>query len=122
MEGKRMMKSPNRRDFGAVLVIGLVALTAQPLRAQTSVASVTEIKPTWESMAANYQVPTWFVDGKIGIWTHWGVPSAIDENRPNDGSHYGRRMYGPNGGETGAQLAMTKTLAATFTITPPGFL
>ena len=45
-------------------------------------------------MAANYQVPEWFVDGKIGVWMHWGIPSAIDENRPNDGSWYGRNMYG----------------------------
>jgi len=53
-----------------------------------------QIEPTWDSMAANYKVPQWFVDGKIGIWTHWGIPSAIDENRPRDGSWYGSRMYG----------------------------
>lgn len=70
-----------------------------------------QIEATWESMAADYQVPQWFVDGKLGVWMHWGVPSAIDENRPNDGSHYGRRMYGPNEGETGGQLKMTQTLA-----------
>lgn len=27
--------------------------------------SATEIEPTWELMAANYQVPEWFQDGKI---------------------------------------------------------
>jgi len=54
-----------------------------------------QIEPTWESMAANYQVPEWFVDGKLGVWMHWGIPSAANENRPNDGSHYGRRMYSP---------------------------
>ena len=70
-----------------------------------------QIEPTWESMAANYQTPQWFVDGKLGVWMHWGVPSAIDENRPNDGSHYGRRMYGPSQGETGGQLKMTQTLS-----------
>lgn len=53
-----------------------------------------KIDPNWNSMAENYQVPSWFQDGKIGVWMHWGVPSSIDENRPNDGSHYGRRMYG----------------------------
>uniref|UniRef100_UPI003567EC21 alpha-L-fucosidase n=1 Tax=Pontiella sp. TaxID=2837462 RepID=UPI003567EC21 len=74
-----------------------------------------EIEPTWESMAANYQVPQWFQDGKIGVWMHWGVPSATDENRPNDGSHYGRRMYGPNDGETGGQLKMTEELTAFHT-------
>jgi len=71
-----------------------------------------KIQPTWESMAENYKVPEWFQDGKIGVWMHWGIPSAIDENRPNDGSHYGRRMYGPNEGESGGQLEMTKALAA----------
>ena len=52
------------------------------------------IAPNWESMAENYQVPKWFQDGKIGVWMHWGIPSSIDENRADDGSHYGRRMYG----------------------------
>jgi len=52
------------------------------------------IAPNWESMAKNYQVPEWFQDGKIGVWMHWGIPSSIDENRIEDGSHYGRRMYG----------------------------
>jgi alpha-L-fucosidase len=77
--------------------------------------SAVEIEPTWESMAANYQVPEWFQDGKLGVWFHWGIPSATDENRPNDGSHYGRRMYGPNEGETGAQLKMTEELTTFHT-------
>lgn len=59
--------------------------------------NTTQVEANWASMAKNYQVPAWFVDGKIGIWTHWGVPSSIDENRPHDGSHYGRRMYGTEG-------------------------
>ena len=65
--------------------------------AQSVLLSAGEIEPTWESMAENYKVPEWFQDGKIGVWMHWGIPSAIDENRPNDGSHYGRRMYGDIG-------------------------
>ncbi|MEO9571959.1 MAG: alpha-L-fucosidase [Polaribacter sp.] len=52
------------------------------------------IAPNWNSMAENYQVPEWFQNGKIGVWMHWGIPSSIDENRIEDGSHYGRRMYG----------------------------
>lgn len=71
-----------------------------------------EIEANWESMAANYKPPQWFVDGKVGVWTHWGVSSAIDENRPNDGSHYGRRMYSvvPDGysGEMGMSETLTK--------------
>ena len=72
-----------------------------------------DIGPNWESMAANYHVPEWFRDGKFGIWMHWGIPSAIDENRPNDGSHYGRRMYGTAdylGGSEG-DIEMTRVLS-----------
>jgi len=29
-------------------------------------------QPTWESLAA-YQVPDWYLDGKFGIFIHWGV-------------------------------------------------
>jgi len=70
------------------------------------------IQPSWEDMIQHYQVPEWFRDGKIGVWAHWGIPSSIDENRPNDGSHYGRRMYGPSSSEQGGQREMTEKLAA----------
>lgn len=59
--------------------------------------SVSLIAANWSDLATYYQVPEWFIDGKVGIWTHWGVPSSIDDNRPHDGSHYGRRMYGVDG-------------------------
>ncbi|MEX0321879.1 MAG: alpha-L-fucosidase [Puniceicoccaceae bacterium] len=80
------------------------------LVATQSVVFSNYIDQSWESMAEHYSVPEWFQEGKIGVWTHWGVPSGTDENRPNDGSHYGRRMYGANEGESGAQLKMTETL------------
>lgn len=51
----------------------------------------------WDELAAIYQVPDWFRDGKLGVWFHWGIPSSIDENRPHDGSHYGAWMYGTEG-------------------------
>ena len=60
-----------------------------------------QIEPTWESLAENYEVPQWLVDGKLGVWFHWGISSAADPNRPNDGSWYGRNMYG--GGKKVAQ-------------------
>jgi alpha-L-fucosidase len=56
-----------------------------------------DVEPTWESMAEHYQVPDWFVNGKLGIWFHWGIPSSIDAGRPHDGSHYGAWMYGTEG-------------------------
>lgn len=68
------------------------------------------IEPTWESLSAHYEVPEWFQDGKIGVWFHWGIPSAADENRPNDGSHYGRRMYSPPGDKPKQEWGMNETL------------
>jgi len=54
-------------------------------------AAAAEIDPTWESLAANYEAPQWFVDGKIGIWMHWGPMSAVGD-RPK-GHFYARHMY-----------------------------
>ncbi len=70
-----------------------------------------QIEPTWESLKQHYQVPDWFQDGKIGVWFHWGISSAADENRPNDGSHYGRRMYSPPpDGKPKSEYNMNETL------------
>jgi alpha-L-fucosidase len=60
-----------------------------------------QIEPNWESMSEKYEVPEWLMDGKLGVWFHWGIPSATGEDRPNDGSWYGRNMYG--GGKKQAQ-------------------
>ena len=100
------------RNFNLLMVGFLLVSTSICFGQEKQTITVNKkIEANWKSMAKNYQAPQWFQDGKIGVWMHWGVPSAIDENRPNDGSHYGRRMYGPNDGETGAQLNMTRTLS-----------
>ncbi|WPJ96420.1 alpha-L-fucosidase [Coraliomargarita algicola] len=65
--------------------------------ALTSQAVAGPINPNWESLAENYTVPEWFVDGKLGVWFHWGIPSSVDDGRPHDGSHYGAWMYGSEG-------------------------
>ena len=76
--------------YAMIAALLVVSLSVRNIAAQDV------IEPTWESLAANYDVPEWFVDGKLGVWFHWGISSAADENRPNDGSHYGRRMYTPS--------------------------
>lgn len=53
-----------------------------------------KIEPTWEALSKNYKVPKWLIDGKLGVWFHWGISSAVYPDRPNDGSWYGRNMYG----------------------------
>ena len=45
-------------------------------------------EPTWDSLA-QYSVPTWFKDAKLGIFIHWGVysvPAFANE-------WYSRNMY-----------------------------
>src|SRR6266508_4098449 len=45
-------------------------------------------QPTWESLE-HYGVPQWYVDGKFGIFIHWGVYSV-----PGFGNEwYPRHMY-----------------------------
>ena len=51
-------------------------------------------EPTWESLQ-NYTVPDWYVDGKFGIFIHWGVYSV-----PGFGNEwYPRSMYLPGTSE-----------------------
>ncbi len=50
-------------------------------------------EPNWESLK-RYQVPDWFVDGKFGIYAHWGVYSAVKGSGNTD--WYGRNMYKPD--------------------------
>ena len=59
-------------------------------------------EPTWDSLRAHYQTPTWFRDAKFGIFMHWGpcsVPAAA-----NDG-WYGRQMYMQHGAPWGQAYA-----------------
>ena len=70
-------------------------------KVEETIKTVEQIEPNWESMSKNYHVPQWLQDGKLGVWFHWGIPSSVDEDRPLDGSWYGRNMYG--GGKKMAQ-------------------
>jgi alpha-L-fucosidase len=47
-------------------------------------------EPTWESLSA-FTVPTWFQEGKFGIFIHWGVYSVP----AFDNEWYSRNMYQP---------------------------
>ncbi|MGJ8592743.1 MAG: alpha-L-fucosidase [Aquaticitalea sp.] len=83
------------------LVVTLVLFQMHVFGQVEESETIGTIDPNWESMAANYHVPQWLQDGKLGVWFHWGIPSAVDEDRPLDGSWYGRNMYG--GGKKMAQ-------------------
>jgi alpha-L-fucosidase len=45
-------------------------------------------QPTWESLAAGYQIPDWYRDAKFGIWAHWGP-----QCQPEMGDWYAQKMY-----------------------------
>mgnify|MGYP001946362301 CR=1 FL=1 len=47
-------------------------------------------QPTWESIKENYHTPKWFIDGKFGIFIHWGVYSVAAAGS----EWYPRHMYG----------------------------
>ncbi|MDO6736279.1 alpha-L-fucosidase [Wenyingzhuangia sp. 2_MG-2023] len=99
----------NKNYTNPLIILFLSTLLAFGQKKQNEIKK-DKIAANWESMTDNYHVPEWFQDGKFGVWFHYGIPSSIDENRPNDGSHYGRRMYGAIDGEKEGQLKMTETL------------
>ena len=76
----------HRRDLirGAA---ALLAAWAPVLRAQPSLASG-PVEPTRDSLRANFVVPDWYRDAKLGIWAHWGPQCA-----PEAGDWYGRHLY-----------------------------
>ncbi|MDR1098332.1 MAG: alpha-L-fucosidase [Tannerella sp.] len=84
------------KEFFYFLMAAALLSACEPAKKQSynidSVASPkgTEVfRPDWENMAANYQFPEWFMDGKFGIFIHWGpyaVPAFENE-------WYARNMY-----------------------------
>ncbi len=51
------------------------AIVAAAAAAKTPQASG-PFEPTWDSIGKNYKVPQWFIDGKFGIFMHWGLYSV----------------------------------------------
>ena len=50
---------------------------------------------TWESLK-KHKDPSWFLDAKLGIYTHWGPITVATENAPSDMEWYARQMYMPD--------------------------
>jgi alpha-L-fucosidase len=46
-------------------------------------------KPSWKSIEENYKIPEWFVDGKFGIFIHYGVYTVA----AHASEWYPRHMY-----------------------------
>ena len=83
--------------FAAIVATGASAQQTPPPRVTIDLPNgrAADIPPgpytdSWESIRNNYETPQWFIDGKFGIFMHWGVYSV-----PAAGSEwYPRHMYG----------------------------
>jgi len=60
------------------------------------------VQPTWDSLKANYKIPDWFVNGKFGIYIHWGLYSLAAYHNEwyskymyTTFSDYQTKTYGP---------------------------
>jgi alpha-L-fucosidase len=87
--------------FRAALCLSLLAAStsaAEPIGSPEFIDSLPmqagPFKPSWESMAAQYQVPEWFRDAKLGIFMHWG-PCSV----PARHGWYGLAMCDPDGSQ-----------------------
>ena len=50
----------------------------------------------WDSLVSGYRVPDWYVDGKFGIFVHWGpysVPAYSSEWYPREMYRQGTAVY-----------------------------
>ena len=74
---------------------GMALLTSMTLLAEDSLtgADIKEgkYKPNWESIKRHNGAPEWFLDGKFGIYTHWGPITKANLDRPNH--IYGKDLY-----------------------------
>src|SRR5262245_33282117 len=84
--------------FAICLLVGLFASPARPqdarvaeaVRQVDAVVAKGPFAPQWPSLE-KFQVPQWYLDGKFGIFIHWGVYSV-----PAFGNEwYPRNMYRP---------------------------
>jgi alpha-L-fucosidase len=65
----------------AILLLCASCQTTQP----AATKKPPRFQPNWESITAQYQVPQWYQDAKLGIFIHWGVysvPAYHDEWYP----------------------------------------
>ena len=60
-----------------------------------SITRPPKYEPTWSSLQ-NYETPQWYLDGKFGIFIHWGlycVPAFGNEWYPRNMYIYGSPEY-----------------------------
>jgi len=64
--------------------------------AQNNDEKTEKFQKNWESLSTVNQVPDWFKDAKLGIYTHWGPQSSVFEGIDPEkwyGGWHGMQMY-----------------------------
>jgi alpha-L-fucosidase len=80
------MEKPNLSYLiNSTLIILLLILIAPSSYGQTT----NQKELSWDELAAQYECPKWFSEGKFGIWCHWG-PQSMPQS---GGGWYARHMY-----------------------------
>lgn len=77
-------------DYGVMGPPATPSIVAAASAAVTKPMAPGPVQPTWESVARNYQTPSWFEDAKFGIFMHWGLYSAAAHHN----EWYEKHMYG----------------------------
>lgn len=44
---------------------------------------------SWEELEEQYEFPSWYTEGRFGIWVHWGAQTQPEKG----GGWYARHMY-----------------------------
>jgi alpha-L-fucosidase len=77
-------------DYGGMGPAATPAIVEAAERAVAKPIPPGPFAPTWESVAKNYRIPSWFEDAKFGIFMHWGVFSVAAHHN----EWYEKHMYG----------------------------
>ena len=78
-------------DYGVMGPPATPAIVAAADAAVTKPMAPGPFAPTWDSIQANYQTPSWYKDAKFGLFMHWGLYSVPAHHS----EWYEKEMYGP---------------------------
>ena len=67
------------------------------------------VKPTWDSLQENYQVPTWFSGAKFGIFMHFGIFSV-----PAHGSEWYEKFLYAGGNDSVLKVLFGNDMTLNF--------
>jgi alpha-L-fucosidase len=57
-------------------IVEAAAAAQAPITKGAPAAPQGPIEANWDSVRENYKVPQWFIDGKFGVFMHWGLYSV----------------------------------------------